>query len=96
MFSVIECILVEHDFRLVLLAGCICLLASHSTGALMARITASRSRKVRWYLAAGICFGIGVWSTHFVAMLAFQTAIPIGYDLFLTALSALITSAVVK
>lgn len=47
MFSVIECILVEHDFRLVLLAGCICLLASHSTGALMARITASRSRKVR-------------------------------------------------
>lgn len=90
MFSVIECILVEHDIRLVLLAGCICLLASHSTGALMARITASRSHKARWYMAAGICFGIGVWSTHFVAMLAFQTAIPIGYDLFLTALSALI------
>ena len=31
--------------------------------------------------------GTGIWSTHFVAMLAYQPHLPIGYDLGLTLLS---------
>lgn len=34
--------------------------------------------------------GCGVWTTHFVAMLAFQLGLPIGYDPAVTGLSAII------
>lgn len=34
--------------------------------------------------------GCGIWATHFVAMLAYETGLPVGYDANLTILSALI------
>jgi diguanylate cyclase (GGDEF)-like protein/PAS domain S-box-containing protein len=41
-------------------------------------------RKYLWLGVAAIIFGSGVWSLHFVAMLAFMPGIPIFYDLFHT------------
>lgn len=41
-------------------------------------------------LVAAFAAGLSVWATHFVAMLAYKGAVPIGYDFFFTALSALL------
>jgi signal transduction histidine kinase len=45
-------------------------------------------------MAAAIVFGAGVWSTHFVAELAYDPGIPVGYDFSLTALSIVIAMTV--
>ena len=37
--------------------------------------------------------GSGIWATHFIAMLAYQPGMPVGYDVFLTVLSLLSASA---
>ncbi|MGH7123129.1 MAG: MHYT domain-containing protein, partial [Stellaceae bacterium] len=43
-----------------------------------------------WLSGAAIVFGGGVWSTHFVAELAYKPGIPTGYGIGLTALSIVI------
>ncbi len=49
-----------------------------------------RRRAFGWLAAAALVTGSGVWSTHFVGMLAFQPALPTGFDFGLTALSILV------
>ena len=43
-----------------------------------------------WLAGAGVVAGSGIWGTHFVAMLAYQSGFPVAYDLDLTLLSALL------
>jgi len=40
-----------------------------------------------------MAMGIGIWSMHFIGMLAFSLPIPLGYDPFITFLSLLIAIA---
>jgi signal transduction histidine kinase/NO-binding membrane sensor protein with MHYT domain/DNA-binding response OmpR family regulator/HPt (histidine-containing phosphotransfer) domain-containing protein len=54
-----------------------------------ARATFGRAQLI-WLAAAGVVAGCGIWATHFVAMLAYQTSLPVEYDARLTILSALI------
>ncbi|MGH8147259.1 MAG: putative bifunctional diguanylate cyclase/phosphodiesterase [Rhodanobacteraceae bacterium] len=60
----------------------------------MARRIASASahdRASRWWLAGGACaMGTGIWSMHFVGMLAFKLPMPVGYAPGITLLSWLI------
>jgi signal transduction histidine kinase len=95
MLRVYGCVTDQHDPRLVLLAGVICLFACYSSLSLMGRAReADRRRSLAWLSAAAIVFGAGVWATHFVAMLAFRPGIPIGYDLALTLLSIAVAVAI--
>jgi len=95
MFQVLGCIYVQHDLRLVVLAGVLCAFASWTAMSLLARAqhTTGRARMI-WLAAAGVVFGSGIWATHFVAMLAYSTAYSLGYDVGLTVLSILIAIAV--
>jgi NO-binding membrane sensor protein with MHYT domain len=43
-----------------------------------------------WLVAAAITMGGGIWSMHFVAMLAFIMPIPMSYDIGLTILSLVV------
>ncbi len=43
-----------------------------------------------WLVAAALTMGGGIWSMHFVAMLAFMMPIPVSYDIGLTALSLVV------
>lgn len=52
-----------------------------------ARLSEGRRRWL-WLLAAGLTFGGGTWATHFVAILAYRSAVPIGVDFLLTIVSA--------
>ncbi|HEX6093273.1 MAG TPA: MHYT domain-containing protein, partial [Dongiaceae bacterium] len=49
----------------------------------------SRTGKVnwRWLIASSAVAGATIWSTHFVAMLAYQPSLQLGYEVGLTALS---------
>src|SRR6202789_1297715 len=91
MLYVLGCITQQHDLRLVVLAGILCLFACSTAMSLMARARASAGRdRRRWILAAGVVAGCGIWGTHFVAMLAYRAGFPVAYDGTLTALSVVI------
>ena len=88
MFVVYQCLTHSHDYRLVMLAAVICLLASITGVSLLPRIGASHgTERLAWLTAAATVTGIGIWATHFIAMLAFKPNLPTGYDLNLTVLS---------
>ncbi|MFT3810465.1 MAG: MHYT domain-containing protein [Micropepsaceae bacterium] len=76
--------------KLVALAALVCLFACYTTAELLSRARDTAGRKqMGWVLTAGTVAGCGIWATHFVAMLAFKSALPISYDVALTALSIL-------
>ncbi len=88
MLTVYSCLTQHHDGRLVLLAAIVCLLASATAVSMLARLAASEGwRKAAWLACVSTVTGIGIWATHFIAMLAFRSNLPTGYDLRLTALS---------
>ena len=77
----------------VLVAGSffIAIAASYTALELVRRVARSSGRAANWWLAAGaVSMGIGIWSMHFVGMLAYRMAMPHGYDVGLTALSLLV------
>jgi diguanylate cyclase (GGDEF)-like protein/PAS domain S-box-containing protein len=88
MFKVYNCIATAHDLWLVGLAAVICTLASIAAISLLrhARLSSGRMRPV-WLAVSAISTGFGIWSTHFIAMLAFSPGIPSGYNIALTMLS---------
>lgn len=90
----IGCITQQHDLRLVALAACICALACVTTLNLVVRAqSAVRQKSLAYLVAASSVFGCGVWSLHFVAMLAFMSPVQIAYDVLMTALSVLLVVA---
>ncbi len=91
MFQVYTCLTVDHDWRLVLLAAGVCLLASAVAINLFhrAQSTTGRTRLV-WLGLDAAAAGCGIWATHFIAMLSYVPAVDAGYNPTLTALSLLI------
>lgn len=87
MFRVYTCIAHEHDFRLVIVAGIICLLAAFTAFSTLERARLGNARCSGWLALTAFVSGTGIWSTHFVAMLAFQPHLPIGYEVGPTLLS---------
>jgi signal transduction histidine kinase len=94
MIKVVGCIVDGHNLWLVVVAGLICMLASHAAFTLLHRAEqqASRQRHV-WLAASAVSMGGGVWATHFIAMVAYRTPLLTGFDLPLTVLSAAIAVA---
>jgi len=94
MLRVLACITQDHDWRLVILAGVICLFASFAALCLLARAATTQGRpRLIWLGTTAVVTGSGVWATHFVAMLAFRPNLPMGYDLGLTVLSVFVAMA---
>ncbi|HEX8527409.1 bifunctional diguanylate cyclase/phosphodiesterase [Allosphingosinicella sp.] len=87
MLRVYSCVVGEHNLWLVLVAGLICALAAFTAFSIFEQARQSQRRRPLWLGLAGFVSGTGIWATHFVAMLAYQPEIPIGYDLPLTLLS---------
>lgn len=90
MLKVYTCIATQHDLRLVALAAFICALASFTAVNLLHHVGRSESEMRRiWLAVAAVATGFGIWATHFIAMLAFQPAVPSGYNIALTIMSLL-------
>src|SRR6187551_3442706 len=84
MFRVYDCIVHEHDLRLVVVAGVICLLASYIAFAYFEQARRDRPRQAQWVTLAAVVSGLGIWATHFVAMLAYEPDVPVGYNVATT------------
>ena len=80
-----------HDPYLVVLSILVAAFASYTALDLGGHVAAARglARRV-WLVAAAITMGGGIWSMHFVAMLAFIMPTPMSYDIGLTTLSLMV------
>ncbi|WP_197081064.1 MHYT domain-containing protein [Gordoniibacillus kamchatkensis] len=80
----------SYDFMLVVFSYVVAVVASYTVLDLVGRISTSRGRS-RWlWLSFGaVAMGMGIWSMHFVGMLAFSLPVPVAYDLKLVVLSVL-------
>lgn len=81
MFRVLLCLTTRHDPWLIGLALCVCLVATGATFWLYGRAPATAGwRRWNWLAMTGLVSGSGIWTTHFVAMLAFKTGLPVGFS----------------
>lgn len=89
--TVVSCVVNEHNLPLVWLAALICVFGSAITLRLLHRATNARGgQKLGWQFLAAVAGGGGVWTTHFVAMLAYEPPAPASFDPFLTLMSLVI------
>ena len=73
---------------LVFFSILVAVLASYTALTMTSRVSQSRGRAAVLWLAGGaFAMGLGIWSMHFIGMLAFNLPIALGYDLTLTGLS---------
>ncbi|TWR17355.1 diguanylate cyclase, partial [Xanthomonas vasicola] len=79
-----------YNLGMVMLSLVVAVMASFTALQLAAHMTASRGGiAAAWLVGGAIAMGIGIWSMHFIGMLAFRLPIPVGYDLALTLYSML-------
>src|SRR5262245_6099775 len=88
----------SYDNRLVALSVLIAILASYAALDLRGRVTASRGKPLVFCLSGGaLSMGLGIWSMHYIGMLAFRLPVPVLYDwptVLLSLLAAVLASAV--
>ena len=80
----------HYNYYIVALSAVIAILASYSALSITAKISHSQGKtRYFWLLAGAFVMGNGVWSMHFVGMLAFHLHATVKYDILLTLLSML-------
>ncbi len=71
----------SYDYHLVALSVIIAICASYAALDLAGRVTVARGRIfVAWLAGGAIAMGLGIWSMHYIGMLAFRLPVPIEYD----------------
>jgi two-component system cell cycle sensor histidine kinase/response regulator CckA len=71
----------SYDHRLVALSVLIAVCASYAALDLAGRVTAARGRALFFWLIGGAgAMGLGIWSMHYIGMLAFSLPVPVSYD----------------
>ena len=87
-----------YDYRLVALSVLIAMLASYAALDLAGRVTAARGRvRLYWLTGGAAAMGLGIWSMHYIGMLAFNLPVPILYDwptVLLSLLAAVLASGI--
>jgi diguanylate cyclase (GGDEF)-like protein len=85
-----------YNFWLVGVSFAVATLASYTALDLTGRISLLGSSRLRhaWLAGGAGAMGVGIWSMHFIAMLALSLSIPLGYDFTLTGVSLAIAVGV--
>src|SRR3954451_23303422 len=85
-----------HDYWLILLSIIVAIITSLVALDLVSILVPSRRRKNKKYWLAGgaIALGTGIWSMHFIGILAFRLPIDVPYDIRFTVLSMLVAIGV--
>lgn len=72
-----------YDLRLVALSVVVAAIASYTALDLAGRVTAARGKSSWiWLLGGAFSMGTGIWSMHFIGMLAFK--LPVSMATFLS------------
>src|SRR5271169_1250089 len=83
----------SYNWYLVTLSLVVAMLASYTTLDLAARIRSIEGegrRRFYWLTAGALSMGTGIWSMHFIGMLAFRLPVAVSYDVPITLGSLLI------
>jgi two-component system, sensor histidine kinase and response regulator len=87
-----------YDYRLVVLSVLIAMLAAYAALDFAGRVTAARGgAQLAWLAGGATAMGIGIWSMHYLGMLAFILPIPVLYDwptVLASLLAAILASAI--
>src|ERR1700689_4903448 len=88
----------NYDYRLVALSVGLAMFAAYAAVDLTGRVTSAQGRGRAIWLSCGAgALGLGIWSMHYVGMLAFTMPMPVFYYLptvLLSLLAAITVSAV--
>jgi len=88
----------SYDYRLVTLSVVIAICASFTALDLAGRVTAARGRtRGIWLFGGAAAMGLGIWSMHYIGMLAFSLPVVVQYDwptVLLSLVAAIFASAV--
>src|ERR1700732_1674959 len=70
-----------YDTRLVALSAFIAVVASYTALDLAARVTSARGgARYLWLSGGATAMGVGIWSMHYIGMLAFRLPVAVQYD----------------
>src|SRR5712664_3343013 len=88
----------SYNYALVALSVLIAMFASYAALDLSGRVTAADSwTRAVWLLGGAGAMGIGIWSMHYIGMLAFILPIPVAYHwptVLLSLIAAILASVV--
>lgn len=88
--TVVTCLQQQHDWRLVAAAILICMISSTTAVYLLGNCNNLQANSVTTRLLPAICVtSIGIWATHFVAILGYDTGLETSYNLVITGMAAL-------
>ena len=74
-----------YNPTLVAFSLLVAILASYTALEMAGRLAASIGKALYgWMTGGALAMGLGIWSMHFIGMLAFHLPIPVGYDLAIT------------
>jgi two-component system, sensor histidine kinase and response regulator len=87
-------LLATYDIRLVAVSVLIAICASYAALDLVERITlAGSSSRLGWLTGGAIALGTGIWSMHFIGMLAYHLPVDVYYHIPTVILSLLLAIA---
>src|SRR5713226_4909534 len=88
----------SYDDLLVALSVIIAILASYAALDLARRVTSAQGKaRILWLTGGATAMGFGIWSMHYIGMLAFRLPIPVQYDwptVLLSLVAAIVASAI--
>lgn len=81
-----------YNYSLVALSYLIAILGSYVALDMAGRLRSEPNPKLKkyWLLGGAFAMGAGIWSMHFIGMLAFIMPMPMSYDVFWTTFSMLV------
>jgi NO-binding membrane sensor protein with MHYT domain/signal transduction histidine kinase len=83
-----------YNLQLVLVSVTIAVLASYTALDLAGRVNATQNRaQMGWLISGAAAMGTGIWSMHFIGMLAFRLPVLVHYD-FLTVLVSVLPAMI--
>lgn len=82
----------HYNYALVILSFVIASLASYVALDMSVQLRTATTRlfRVCWIVGGAFVMGAGIWSMHFIGMLAYSMEMPMNYDFYLTLLSMLV------
>lgn len=88
----------SYDDVLVALSVVIAIMSAYAALDLARRVTFARGwSRILWLTGGAIAMGFGIWSMHYMGMLAFRLPVPVQYDwptVMLSLIAAIVASAV--
>jgi NO-binding membrane sensor protein with MHYT domain len=71
----------SYSPTLVAMSVLVAMMASYSALDFAGRVAFSTGRATRlWLVGGALAMGAGIWSMHFIGMLAFSLPVPLAYD----------------